>query len=711
MQLKNIEITGFRGFKEKKEFNLSAPVVILFGENGSGKSSLLNAIEWCFFGNKIIGKETGIRERIDWEVKNRNSSECIVKVEIEENGENYTLERTWVSKTKEKFSIISSDGNVLEYDEANKKLNALLKYFTFKDFMSSVYQHQEVIRFMLTQEPKDRNEAIDRLLGLSEYRNIIEGIDLAKIKPDELEQELNSLAQQIKAKVQFWQEQILALENELSQKGISYEKISDSGINRMCAEIKKELINFSNVLNINLSDVFSNISSDDANKFIEIGKKEITRLRSEMPDVKKQKQLYEERMEIEKNLSDYHILKSDCEESRKRFKEFVEKYGSLEQLKNKKEEAGRNIESKKQERKNISQLGSIIRDALDYLKSEVVTDKNKCPVCGSKTDNLVGHLEKEYSERFEEGLKKLDDEIKNLQEQIKDTEKLIDEAETLKKTYDAAEKSFNKLQATLRKKFNLTERDDIGDCLKAKEDEINRLEEELKKGVEKKQAHLTEIENKFTMVEKLSGLIGLKKKREDAREVEKTNEWLNLRHKAEELKKLKDILQNIVAQVKKTSQKDAQDKIDSIRVKVSENFKSLTQHPQITELQIEVEEDKRTGGNNYSFKDNQSKYVTPILSQGQLNSLALSVFLSIAETAISPFSFLIFDDPSQSLGKEEKEKLTDLLNTIAEKKNLIISTMDGELFESAEKRIKKQKTIYEFKSWNPHHGPEVIKRG
>ncbi len=39
-----------------------------------------------------------------------------------------------------------------------------------------VYQHQENIRAVLTQEPKDRNEALDRLFGLSDYRNIIEGI-------------------------------------------------------------------------------------------------------------------------------------------------------------------------------------------------------------------------------------------------------------------------------------------------------------------------------------------------------------------------------------------------------------------------------------------------------------------------------------------------------------------------------------------------------
>src|SRR5262249_33758417 len=37
-------------------------------------------------------------------------------------------------------------------------------------------QHQEVIRAALTQEPRERNDAIDRLLGLSDYRNLLSGL-------------------------------------------------------------------------------------------------------------------------------------------------------------------------------------------------------------------------------------------------------------------------------------------------------------------------------------------------------------------------------------------------------------------------------------------------------------------------------------------------------------------------------------------------------
>ena len=70
--LKKINVTGFRGFTTRQELSLDATATILFGENHSGKSSTLNAIEWCLFGDACKGKDTGIRERIGWEFLNRH---------------------------------------------------------------------------------------------------------------------------------------------------------------------------------------------------------------------------------------------------------------------------------------------------------------------------------------------------------------------------------------------------------------------------------------------------------------------------------------------------------------------------------------------------------------------------------------------------------------------------------------------------------------
>ena len=50
LKLSDVSIEGFRGFNEKQSFPIMDGVNLLFGDNGQGKSSLLQAIEWCFTG-------------------------------------------------------------------------------------------------------------------------------------------------------------------------------------------------------------------------------------------------------------------------------------------------------------------------------------------------------------------------------------------------------------------------------------------------------------------------------------------------------------------------------------------------------------------------------------------------------------------------------------------------------------------------------------
>lgn len=58
LKLKSAIISGFRGFNPEVKIDFNAPVVVLYGENATGKSSTLNAIEWCLFGSsEVVGEK------------------------------------------------------------------------------------------------------------------------------------------------------------------------------------------------------------------------------------------------------------------------------------------------------------------------------------------------------------------------------------------------------------------------------------------------------------------------------------------------------------------------------------------------------------------------------------------------------------------------------------------------------------------------------
>src|ERR1700738_964528 len=60
MKLSKLTIEGFRGFGERVEIDLSPDVIILSGPNGTGKTSILDAILWCVTGRLLrIGDDSG----------------------------------------------------------------------------------------------------------------------------------------------------------------------------------------------------------------------------------------------------------------------------------------------------------------------------------------------------------------------------------------------------------------------------------------------------------------------------------------------------------------------------------------------------------------------------------------------------------------------------------------------------------------------------
>lgn len=68
-----------------------------------------------------------------------------------------------------------------------------------------------------------------------------------------------------------------------------------------------------------------------------------------------------------------------------------------------------------------------------------------------------------------------------------------------------------------------------------------------------------------------------------------------------------------------------------------------------------------------------------VMSQGELHSLALSLFLPRATHAASPFGFLVIDDPVQSMDPEKVEGLARVLDACARDRQVIVFTHDTRL--------------------------------
>jgi hypothetical protein len=67
------------------------------------------------------------------------------------------------------------------------------------------------------------------------------------------------------------------------------------------------------------------------------------------------------------------------------------------------------------------------------------------------------------------------------------------------------------------------------------------------------------------------------------------------------------------------------------------------------------------------------------MSQGEVNALALAIFLSRTLISASPFRFLILDDPVQALDPTKVDGLATVLGEVARERQVVVFTHDNRL--------------------------------
>lgn len=99
MRLAFVEMAGFRGFKDRTLINFPAGFTVITGRNGSGKSTVFDAIDFALTGtiNKYDVKEAkggGLAEHLWWVGEGRPDAEHVKVGFTDEGGELLTVTRT-----------------------------------------------------------------------------------------------------------------------------------------------------------------------------------------------------------------------------------------------------------------------------------------------------------------------------------------------------------------------------------------------------------------------------------------------------------------------------------------------------------------------------------------------------------------------------------------------------------------------------------------
>ena len=99
MKLKKIVLENFRQFYGKQEINLEtsdeANVIVIHGENGAGKTTILEAFSWCLYGKiDLVQSQNILNEKVFNSLSDGMSSNAKVVLLFEDRHREYLVART-----------------------------------------------------------------------------------------------------------------------------------------------------------------------------------------------------------------------------------------------------------------------------------------------------------------------------------------------------------------------------------------------------------------------------------------------------------------------------------------------------------------------------------------------------------------------------------------------------------------------------------------
>jgi exonuclease SbcC len=176
MKLKKIKINNLRSYKEQ-EIEFPEGSTLLSGDIGSGKTSILLAIEFALFGLQPGQKGSSLLR------KGEKTGE--VKLEFEINGEDYIIERKLKKNSKsvsQDYCAITINNETQESSvtELKSKVLKLLNYppeFAKKQnllYKFTVYAPQEEMKQIILQDSETRLNTLRHVFGIDKYKKILE---------------------------------------------------------------------------------------------------------------------------------------------------------------------------------------------------------------------------------------------------------------------------------------------------------------------------------------------------------------------------------------------------------------------------------------------------------------------------------------------------------------------------------------------------------
>jgi DNA repair protein SbcC/Rad50 len=242
MIIKRIKLENFRRF-QSLDLEFPENVIGIIGKNGSGKSSLIEAVGWALYGTRISRTDKQeIRSQFATE-----SSVCRVELDFVYGEQEYRVLRKIKGKNATTEAAIYRSGagapEAVQERGVNEFLENLLK-LDYRSFLVSVYARQKELAALSNMQPEERRRSINRLIGIDEIdagrekvrrdrndrQKFLEGMRHSRLDMSVLQSRQRALLEQLadrEQELQHLSRKVLQKRKALENKKIAFEALSN----------------------------------------------------------------------------------------------------------------------------------------------------------------------------------------------------------------------------------------------------------------------------------------------------------------------------------------------------------------------------------------------------------------------------------------------------------------------------------------------------
>jgi len=634
------------------------------------------------------------------------------------NGSEYVVSRERKIRKRETFlSVKASDGREFEGGEAEDFLFRLLG-LTWDDFSRAVFLHQESIRGLLIDTPEIRDSALDRLFGLEKLRDVSHAIPM-KVVTDAVQEvqhksalattRLEGAAEQIEQQREKYLEEAKEkgfAEKDLTiEKGLALAKGVNSKLDGVSTENKFELPTGGEPTGLEDLERVARRAKEAA-KQMRIAVARTAPAAETTAQIAKLDLLEETLGGVETQLGD----------ATKQLRGHEKAWGTQSKIDERKTALSAEIEELDHKLSVLGAQDRLFSSAIEFLSLE--PHAKNCPVCSQAINaaKVAGDLEvRSRSVQAKEG-KALTEKIRKNRQALAELEQAFQDDVQLNKALERAKTTLDDtIQGITDVLPEATDPPKAREAIKLALKGLHIRLDEQNKFHARREEKLQAIDDQVESLRALDRFLKADEKYDTvSAKAPETDQDDAMKQELDSLLRLQESLERIGRAINEVAKSRASKAVEESRESVASFYKQLCNHPYFDGLHIQAEERNVRGvtRNTYTIRavateDGKDTLANSRLSTGQMNCVAVSIYLALTRILSHGLGFVILDDPSQNLDTQHKVALAKLLKELQPTTQLLVATEDTELQGILSDQLGGARTTSYALSWHPRNGTSL----